>query len=142
MHDRKAFTLVECLVTVAIVGLWRPARRGRSAAQGVIAPPPMRREPAANRLGDERVPRPSWDAAHGHAPIEAIDRAYCESPFARILPELDQTTVYDAINFQVHQPPNVVAFQNATAAAVSVAIFLCPTDAIGASAATGPMNYG
>jgi prepilin-type processing-associated H-X9-DG protein len=69
------------------------------------------------------------------------------SLFSRILPGLDQTSLYNGINFSnPFQDPYMYdgqsgAVNNATVMATSLAVFLCPSDGYETSANTGLANY-
>jgi prepilin-type N-terminal cleavage/methylation domain-containing protein len=142
MYRRQGFTLIEMLAAIAIVGLL--AALTLMAVQA--ARESSRRLQCSANLRQIALAMNSYLDRDGTLPtammrIDGTFRAHCQSPFVRILPEIDQAQIYNAINFETHQPPNVVSAENNTAASLSIAIFLCPSDTVGAASGTGPMNY-
>jgi len=142
MDRRQGFTLIETLVAIAIIGVL--AALTLMAVQA--ARESARRLQCSTNLRQIALAMNSYLDRDGTLPtammrIYGETRAYCESPFARVLPEIDQAIIYNAINFETHQPPHVIAAENNTAASLSIAIFLCPSDALSAAPGTGAMNY-
>ena len=131
----SGFTLIELLVVIAIigvlVGLLLPAvQQAREAA---------RRIRCTNNLKQIGLASANYESAYGVTPTYLPSwRGPTEnglfSGFAQLLPYLEQSDVYDQINFSV--PGSDVpgtggddrVFFNATAASKRLAVFLCPTD--------------
>ncbi len=141
---RQAFTLVECLVTISIVGiliaLLLPAVQ--SAREGA------RRTSCENHLKQIGVALGAHHAAHGKFPsgIEPSGRsdrglfavAWPLAAGARLLPYLDQGPVYQALNMsndivngRVVTYASAFSYANATALETPVEVFLCPSDGSG-----------
>ncbi len=146
MNDRtrKGFTLIEILVTISIIGilagLLLPAvQAAREAA---------RRARCASNLRQIGLALHSYHASHQSFPIYVSDYrrmtlvngAYVRpySPLCHILPYLEQTALYDSINFEMETWPEKGSSllgsdpypANRTAREVSVSLFLCPSDAL------------
>lgn len=118
---RTAFTLIEILVVVAIVGLLAalliPAvQAAREAA---------RRAQCINNLKQIGVALHAYIATHGVLPPGGPLGHF--SPHAWLLPHLGQRPLYDAINFQAASSPAPNS-ENYTAAHSSLSVFLCPSD--------------
>ncbi len=135
-RTRSAFTLVELLVVIAIigilVGLLLPAvQAAREAA---------RRMQCSNNLKQLGLASMNFESAH-----KAFPRAgehfvnfngnthktqdYYNS-FAMLLPYLEQTNVYNSINFDFrhNEGPNIAAAQRGEGPGAVIATFLCPTN--------------
>ena len=118
----RGFTILECIVVILIVGiliaLLLPATQmAREAA---------RRAQCTNNLKQLGIALYAYASAVGTFPSSSSGRGY--SPHAMILPYLDQTVAYNSFNF------NFAAYDgseltNLTAGSVSLAGFLCPSDA-------------
>ena len=127
--DSSAFTLVEVLVVVGIigvlVGLLLPAvNSAREAA---------RRSQCQNNLMQLGIALHSYDSVHETLPPGAVNeldpvldqpRGYGFGWLAQVLPYIEQANVFHHFNFQVglYQPPN------ATTRTALVRSFLCPSD--------------
>ncbi len=153
-QGRSGFTLVECVVVMAIIGLLiallLPAvQASREASRRAQCLNNLKQlglalysYEAANRSfalnwGDPRV-----DPARGR-PWYIGGRPY--SALTRLLPYLDQQSLFASINFSVETFPasesSVFPFPaNATAHATNIAVFLCPSDGISSPSAFG-CNY-
>ena len=119
--DRRGLTLIELLVVIAIVGLLAalllPAvQAAREAA---------RRAQCANNLKQIGIAFSSYEATHGCFPLVGIS-GLDYSHLSRMLPFLEQGTLYNKINFEVEKPADGPA--NATIVPIRVATFLCPSD--------------
>jgi prepilin-type N-terminal cleavage/methylation domain-containing protein/prepilin-type processing-associated H-X9-DG protein len=171
MQRRRGFTLIELLVVIAIIGvliaLLLPAvQSAREAA---------RRSQCVNNLKQIGLALHNYLSANGDAlPPTAMDQHWNAGqsswngiPFqthslqARILPFLEQTPIYNAMNFDVgarwdnlccnNSVPGglsdgsegIWGWINATAAFTQLKIFLCPSDPYPGGSGTmalGPFN--
>lgn len=120
---RGGFTLLEILVVVSILGillaLLVPAvQRARESA---------RRAQCANNLRQIGLALHSYASAHGTFPGSLNGVGY--SPQAMILPQLDQTAAFNALNWNEPADWGILPFSaNHTVAAVSLRVYLCPSD--------------
>jgi prepilin-type N-terminal cleavage/methylation domain-containing protein len=145
-HDaRRAYTLIEILVAVSIVGLLAALTiAGVQAARESV-----RRAQCANNLRQIGFAMHSY-LSHSNVFPSAMmggdhtglaqgkpGRYFPYSSFSRILPELGQQTVAGAIDFG--SPPGSPA--NATAASIVLEVLLCPSDAAPSKRRMGPANY-
>jgi prepilin-type N-terminal cleavage/methylation domain-containing protein/prepilin-type processing-associated H-X9-DG protein len=130
---RRGFTLIELLITIGVIGLLmalllpavqaarEAARRGQCANNlkqiGIAfqsycvdwnAFPPVNLQTGTNRDGPYFV--------HVH------------SPWARVLPRLEQGPLFDSINFAWVPTQAEAIVANETAMTTRVALFLCPSD--------------
>jgi prepilin-type N-terminal cleavage/methylation domain-containing protein/prepilin-type processing-associated H-X9-DG protein len=156
--DRSAFTLIESMVVISIIGLVLalilPAlQASREAA---------RRAQCMNNLKQLGLSLHNYEASYKSFPLNwgnpRVDpdhgrpwyvRGRPYSALTRLLPYLEQRTLYDSINFGVETFPDTIHRSpfpfpaNMTAYATNVGGFLCPSDS-----ATGPHscnyrgNYG
>ena len=147
---RKGLTLIECVTTIALVGLLcsllLPAvEQARESA---------RRAACTNHLRQLGVAVHSYASRHecfpsvtGAGDARRMPRFY--SAFAQVLADLDQRSLFDAINFDVglgnplDRPrwPVPGAGANATSLATSVGLFLCPSDPAPIDPRYGGMSY-
>jgi prepilin-type N-terminal cleavage/methylation domain-containing protein/prepilin-type processing-associated H-X9-DG protein len=148
---RRGFTLIELLVVIAIIGvliaLLLPAvQSAREAA---------RRAQCTNNLKQIGLAFHNYLSANDtapplmiiYSPVGSLNTAQAFSPLARMLPFLEQTQIYNAINFNVGPRWGVTAgttanagmfgstadcdiwgVMNATATANQIISFLCPSD--------------
>jgi prepilin-type N-terminal cleavage/methylation domain-containing protein len=141
-NARAAFTLIEVLVVVSIIGLLismlLPAvQAAREAA---------RRAHCQNNLKQIGLALHGYLAANGTFPInwrndlyspDGFPRGTIARPFSaltRILPFLEQVSAYSSINFSVQNRPindgRLCPFpENDTTFDIAFAVYLCPTDA-------------
>ena len=141
---RTAFTLVELLVVVAIIGvlvaLLLPAvQAAREAARRTACASNVRQIGLAlHHLHDHlrRFP-PGWSgAAVGHDPAEPADELPGWGWAAHLLPQLEEQATHDAIDFRrrVYDPAQPEVHLAVRTHAVPA--FLCPSDV------TGPTQQG
>lgn len=131
---RRGITLIEVLVVVVVIGLLvaiiLPAvQAGREAA---------RRATCMNNLRQIGLALSSYESSRGSLPGAINGWGY--SPFSMILPGLEQTALYDSLNFSL-QPPDQA---NRTALGTSLSVLICPSDRSVvsiASIARRPTNY-
>ena len=133
---RRAFTLVECLVVVSIIGLLMalllPAvQAAREAA---------RRAQCVANLRQLGLALSSYEADHGTFPPDYLEppnvpdlgfHVNYMSGFVRLLPYLEQANLYASINIALHgsdRPDNPIV-ENRTARRTTLSVLLCPSDA-------------
>jgi prepilin-type N-terminal cleavage/methylation domain-containing protein/prepilin-type processing-associated H-X9-DG protein len=117
---RRGFTLIELLVVISIIGvlvaLLLPAvQSARESA---------RRTRCANNLRQIGIATQGYVTSLHVYPAGSIGSGY--SAHAMLLPNLDQTPLYNALNFSV--PANLVGGPNQTAAITSLSVYLCSSD--------------
>jgi prepilin-type N-terminal cleavage/methylation domain-containing protein/prepilin-type processing-associated H-X9-DG protein len=144
---RPAFTLVELLVCIAIIGmlvmLLLPAIQAAREAS--------RRAACVNNLRQLGIALHSYEAAYKHFPSGRGDPLPAVfSTFAYLLPYVEQSTLRDRIAFK--QPPTTFTVGailydgtiNEPAAISKVPLLICPSDVANgtiAGSAYGPTNY-
>ena len=133
-HVRRALTLVECLVAIAIIGLLAalliPAvQAAREAA---------RRAQCANNLRQIGLALHNYASALGGLPPFHNGNDY--SVHVAILPFAELRPLYDSFNFAF--PAAYPPADNLTSCATRVSLFVCPTDpARGVEGGPGSTSY-
>lgn len=116
-HARPAFTLIELLVVISIIGIMiamlLPAvQQVRDAA---------RRTVCANHLKQHGLALLSYEGAMGRFPAGA-ERRTGHAWASRVLPYLDQSTIYEQIDFG----KNWDAPENREPTEIDLLVFACP----------------
>lgn len=146
-RQRTGFTLIEVLVSLTVIGLLLalllPAiQSARESA---------RRAECANQLKQIGLALQAYVAQSNVFPpvdiqtrILADGRAvftYAHSPLARILPHLEQASLFHGINFQVEPALGLGLAMNLTSMSTRVSTFVCPSDGEPPVAGYGRTNY-
>ncbi|MFO0890893.1 MAG: DUF1559 domain-containing protein [Isosphaeraceae bacterium] len=144
LHSRpRAFTLIELLVVIAIIAvlisLLLPAvQSAREAA---------RRAQCTNNLKQLGLALHNYADVHGRFPIARgtrparpydVTSRYNYSGFSMILPFMEQTPIYSAINFNLTM---TVQEGNSTVLSVAISSYLCPSDSQMPPSNWGGTNY-
>ena len=148
-NHRRGFTLIELLVVIAIIGvliaLLLPAvQAAREAA---------RRAQCTNNLKQIGLALHNYHSVNGTFPLGSIKAqqnlgsyaSYRWSVHAQILPNIEQSALYNAINFSWCPCSSGTASSiNSTARFTWVNSFLCPSDAMAGSSGRNYSNsyYG
>jgi prepilin-type N-terminal cleavage/methylation domain-containing protein len=140
---RFGFSMIELLVVVSIIAilcaLLIPAvQSARESA---------RRAQCIGNLKQIGLGLHSYESVFGRFPpnilISAQPRGFTSvaSPLARLLPQLELTSHYNAINFELVAsfPPGLLA--NQTVMSTTIGLFLCPSDAGSPVPGYGRVNY-
>ena len=143
---RRGVTLIEMMVVVGVIGV----------AMALILPAVQearenaRRSDCTKNLMQIGLALHNYHAVHGVFPPGRI-RSHWDgegrqfSALAQILPYLEQTPIYNAINFDLNPDVNArdaPQAENTTAAGATVSGFLCPSDTTAlAPGRGGPNSY-
>ena len=148
-RSRSAFTLIELLVVIFIIGI----------LIGLILPAVQSARESARRLQCESHLKQIGIAVQSYAsqydvfppsnllgryPTNGHDgRAFsnCLSPFTRVLPQLDQGPLYNAINLQLEPLRGEAMVANETVMITKIGLFLCPSDFEPPVSGYGRANY-
>lgn len=116
---RRGLTLVEVLTVIVVIGLLGllllPAVQ---AARGAA-----RRLQCTNNLKQLGLALSCYEASYSRFP-PAGGVPHNHSVHSRLLPYLEQTVLFNSLNFQVSS----LGDQNATVGTVKLAVFVCPSD--------------
>lgn len=138
---RQAFTLIEALVVIAIIGLLA----GLIVPAVQLAREASHRAECMNHLKQIGLAVTQFEASHGSFPpgmrrdgVDDTGRIYGLGPVSAqclILPYLEEVNLFNLININLNptnpEPPLVMtdsAAENRTAANTVVAAYLCPSD--------------
>ena len=133
-RDRDALTLIEVLVVITIIGLLAalllPAVQSAREAG--------RRTQCANNLRQLGLALSGYVSTLGVLPPGNHSRGF--SLHTALLPHLEQTPLYDSINFSARSVGLAPSDANYTVSRVSLSVFQCPSDG-SSSAQPGSTNY-
>jgi len=148
MTRKRGFTLIELLVVVLVLGV----------LMGLLIPAVQSSRSAATRLQCLNNMKQIGIALHSYASLHRLfpgvntytygivpgsntASAHAYSPLARMLPELEQASLYHAVNFDFipWDGPGLVA--NQTVMLVGIETFLCPADVAPSVPGYGRSNY-
>lgn len=131
MLRRRGLTLIEIIATVALIGiliaLILPAvQAARERARHLQC---------SNNLKQIGIALQNYLGIHGVFP----QSNRWISPQTLLLPYLQQTVLYNAINMDVNDPS--ARFENATVHRATVSVFVCPSDTTHPDGVSGTTNY-
>jgi prepilin-type N-terminal cleavage/methylation domain-containing protein/prepilin-type processing-associated H-X9-DG protein len=154
---RRAFTLIEVLVVIAVItvliALLLPAVQSAREAG--------RRAQCLNNLKQMGLAIANYETTSGAYPVGAISyyepynaavtplltpKARQHTMFSFLLPHLDQSPLFNAINFSVSSYDDPVfaapgGTMNSTAFLTRLSVYICPSDASQISQASGTTAY-
>lgn len=131
----RAFTLIELLTTITVVGLL--VALVLPAVQ--MARESARRSRCSANLRQIGLALNNYASTFGSFPDGSNGRGY--SPHSLILPYLDEPVLYNAINFSVRASDFSPTSANNTAIRVSLSVFLCPSDGSSMRGGAGWSSY-
>ncbi len=134
-RSRRAFTLIEVLTTIAVIGLLialvLPAvQMARESA---------RRSQCSSNLRQIGLALNSYASSFGSFPDASNGHGY--SPHSMLLPYLDESVLYNAINFSESAYDGLPTSANYTVMCVTLSGFLCPSDGSSRRAGVGWSSY-
>jgi prepilin-type N-terminal cleavage/methylation domain-containing protein len=135
------YTLVEILVAIGIIGVL--AALALTAVQA--AREAARCTQCSNNLRQIGLAMQNYVSREQVFPSAMLKASrpgtWGCSAFLRVLPELDQVPIYNAVNFLVPQSPLSIAPENQTAGTTRLGIFLCLSDGQAIRSASAPADY-
>jgi len=145
---RCGLTLIELVVTLAIIGililLALPAiQRARAASMRLSCANHLRQIGIAlQRYHDDFDLYPSAMPVTAQMDVNVAGGGFIYSPFVRLLPYLEQSALYNSINFVggLFQEPFALTLNN-TVVATRVGSYLCPADGASRIRRFGPCSY-
>ena len=133
MKNNHGFTLIELLVVIAIIGLLI----GLTLPAVQMARESARRSHCSNKLRQISLAIHSWESSHGYLPPGAENG---HGFLSHILPFIEQTTVFNSINFEVPEPHS----DNLQNRSIAISLFQCPSDSASANSSlrgSQPSSY-
>ncbi len=132
---RRAFTLIELLTTIAVIGLL--VAMILPAVQ--MARESARRSQCSSNLRQIGLALNSYASSFGSFPDASNGLGY--SPHSMLLPDLDEEILYNAINFSITAWDVSQTSANDTVTRVTLRAFLCPSDGSSRRAGVGWSSY-
>jgi prepilin-type N-terminal cleavage/methylation domain-containing protein len=141
MKRVRGFTLLEILVVLFIAAilttlLLSAVMSARNAAANIAC---------SNNLRQLGIALNSYASSYNCFPSSMIvadagipARGNCFSVYTHVLAELDQQSLFNAVNFQVGQYPSGVKAENITASNYRLGVLICPADSL-VSSTQGPI---
>ena len=140
---RRGFTLIELLVVISIIailcGLLIPAVQGAREA--------ARRAQCINNLKQIGLALHSYQSVYDRfPPITLLPPALggwasVTSPMAQMLPQLELSTIYNAMNYDLRADFSPGLSANQTVMSTRLAVFVCPSDVGSPVPGYGRVNY-
>lgn len=132
----RAFTLVEVLVVLSIIGLLIALTIPAVLSVRQVA----LKTQCGNNLRQLGIALHTYIGTHQGLPSGYNGKGY--SFHTMILPQLEQGNVYNALNFSCRAPfINIHVEANTTIASISLPFFLCPSDPVGPNGKFGRTSY-